>query len=138
MFDIRLRHTPTGQRIQISDLRDLNATPNVQGTDWSSISTHVNSLLGERQSMSSKRARWETSRGWYAIYWILTVFFGLAFLTSVPHAVIVFPMNYAQDKYLAFENLAGVLLVGLFFSFLCSRLVRIHHGLKKLKANQNN
>lgn len=62
--------------------------------------------------MSSKSASWETSRGWYVIYWILTIFFGLAFLTSLPSAVMVFPISYAHDKGLAFENLAGVLLVG--------------------------
>ena len=88
--------------------------------------------------MSLKRAKWETSRAWYVIYWILSIFVGLAFLTSIPSAVMVFPMNYAHDKGLAFENLAGVLLVGLLFSFLCRRLVRIHNGLKELRANQSN
>jgi hypothetical protein len=61
--------------------------------------------------MRSKIAKWETSRGWYVIYWILTILFGLAFLASLPSAVMVFPMNYAHDKRLAFDNLAGVLLV---------------------------
>ena len=88
--------------------------------------------------MSPKRAKWETSRGWYAVYWILAIFFGLAFLTSLPSALTVFPMDYAHDKGLAFANLAGVLLVGIFFSFLCWRLVRIHNGLKELKASQSN
>ncbi len=88
--------------------------------------------------MSSKRAKWETSRGWYVVYWILTIFFGLAFLASLPTAVTEFSINYAHDIGLAFENLAGVLLVGLFFSFLCHRLVRIHNGLKELKTNRGN
>ena len=57
---------------------------------------------------------------------------------SLPSAVMVFPINYAHDRVLALENLVGVLLVGLCFSFLCRRLVRIHNGLKKLKANQSN
>lgn len=88
--------------------------------------------------MGSKSAKWKTSRGWYAVYWILTIFFGLAFLGSLPRAVASFAMNHAQDKRLAFDNLAGDLLVGLFFGFLCRRLVQIHNGLKELKANQSN